>query len=117
MVNLYQQSQTLRNLEHQRPLSIMVQRSSTCRHVQLLDLTVWQLPTMRALAATHQPINSGRTRKHLRKRTADGTKFKKTCDRYAISDFQMSIGITYVIFFAILLMLAFIFGTIFVNMS
>ncbi len=29
----------------------------------------------------------------------------------------MSIGITYVIFFAILLMLAFIFGTIFVNMS
>ncbi len=44
-------------------------------------------------------------------------KFKKTRDRYAISDFQMPIGITYVIFFAILLMLALIFGAIFVKAS
>ncbi len=47
---------------------------------------------------------------------ADGMKFKKTSDQYAISGFQ-AFGITYVVLFAILLMLAFIFGAIFVNMS
>ncbi len=117
MVNLHQRSQTPRSPEHRRLLLITVQRSSARRCIQLLDSTVRQPPTTRALATTHEPINSGRTRKHLCKRMADGTKFKKTRDRYAISDFQMSIGITYVIFFAILLMLAFIFGAIFVNMN
>ncbi len=45
------------------------------------------------------------------------TRDKKTCDKYAISGFQISVSISYVILFAILLMLAFIFGKMFVNMS
>ncbi len=43
-------------------------------------------------------------------------KSNKTSDQYAISGFQ-AFGISYAILFATLLMLAFVFGAIFVNMS